>query len=311
MRSVHGKIAFITGGASGIGLGIARALGGAGARLMLADLRADRLAEAATALGAAGIDVATVKVDVADRRNMAAAAAETLQRYGKVHIAVANAGVGVIGRVRDASYDDWDWSNSVNLGGVVNTLQEFLPLVRRHHEGGHIVATASMAGITPVAHGGIYSVQKAAVVAMMEALYTELEPEGINVSVVCPGMTRTNIAETLQLRPERFAEHGVRLTPPAGPSPPSRGGGGPMALAMDPEELGRRVLQGILADDLYILTHNEFGPAIREQFEPILAAMPAEAPRESLPGGGPRGGGGVKFSAYPRVLAARKKGAVQ
>lgn len=308
MRTIQGKVAFITGGASGIGLGIARALGGAGAKLMLADLREDRLAEASAALRAAGIEVATIKLDVSDRQAMSAAADQTLQRFGKVHLVVANAGVGIVGRVRDASYDDWDWSNGVNLGGVINTIQEFLPLVRRHREGGHLLATASMAGITPVAHGGIYSVQKAAVVAIMEALYTELEPEGINVSVICPGMTRTNIQETLRLRPEHFKEHGVRFAPtPA--SPPSNAAG-PMALAMDPDELGRRVLQGVLADDLYILTHNEFAGAIREQFAPILAAMPSEATPSPAGGSGPPQGG-VTFSVYAKALAARRKGAAK
>jgi len=145
MQNVDGRVAFITGGASGIGLGIARAFAAAGVRLMLADMRDDRLAEAAASLTSAGTEVATIKVDVADRVAMAAAAARTVERFGKVHIVVANAGVGVIGRVRDASYDDWDWSNAVNLGGVVNTVQEFLPLLRRQGEGGHLVATASMA----------------------------------------------------------------------------------------------------------------------------------------------------------------------
>jgi NAD(P)-dependent dehydrogenase (short-subunit alcohol dehydrogenase family) len=298
MQNVDGRVAFITGGASGIGLGIARAFAAAGVRLMLADMRDDRLAEAAASLTSAGTEVATIKVDVADRVAMAAAAARTVERFGKVHIVVANAGVGVIGRVRDASYDDWDWSNAVNLGGVINTVQEFLPLLRRQGEGGHLVATASMGGLTPVPHGGVYSVQKAAVVAIMEALYTELAAEGIHASVICPGMTRTNIAETLALRPTHFSDHGIRLAPP--PQAVAASGPGPMALAMDPTELGERVLKGILANDLYILTHNEFAEQIREQFEPILAAMPKEEPAM-----GPAAAGGVKFSAYERVLKAR------
>lgn len=298
MQNLENKVAFITGGASGIGLGIARALGGAGVRLMLADMREDRLSEATAMFGGLGVEVATIKVDVADRAAMRDAAVTTVERFGKVHIVVANAGVGAIGRVRDASYDDWDWTGSVNLGGVINTIQEFLPIVRSQGEGGHIIATSSMGGLTPLPHGGVYSVQKAAVVAIMEALYTELADEGISASVVCPGMTRTNIGETLKLRPERYAEHGVTLAPMPPPRPDDPPG--PMALAMDPIELGARVLRGVLSDDLYILTHNEFEEAIREQFAPILAAMPTEAPPPPA-----RGAGGIQFSAYGRALAKR------
>jgi NAD(P)-dependent dehydrogenase (short-subunit alcohol dehydrogenase family) len=299
MQNLNGKVAFITGGASGIGLGIARALGEAGVRLMLADMREDRLEAAESMLGALGIDVATLKVDVSDRTAMKAAAASAVARFGKVHLVVANAGVGAIGRVRDASFDDWDWTGSVNLGGVINTIQEFLPIVRSHREGGHILATSSMGGVTPLAHGGVYSVQKAAVIAIMEALYTELAEDGIQASVICPGMTRTNIGETLKLRPAMYAEHGVTLSPPP---PAAADGPGPMALAMDPLELGKRVLQGILADDLYILTHNEFAGAITEQFSPILEAMPTEPPPPPGAGRAP----GIKFSAYERAYAARR-----
>jgi NAD(P)-dependent dehydrogenase (short-subunit alcohol dehydrogenase family) len=299
MQNLNGKVAFITGGASGIGLGIARALGGAGMRLVLADMREDRLETAASMLGAIGIEVAGMKLDVSDRAAMKAAAAASLARFGKIHLVVANAGVGAIGRVRDASFDDWDWTGSVNLGGVINTIQEFLPIVRSQKEGGHILATSSMGGVTPLAHGGVYSVQKAAVMAIMEALYTELAEDGINASVICPGMTRTNIGETVKLRPERYSEHGVTLSPPP---PAAASGPGPMALAMDPLELGERVLQGILADDLYILTHNEFAGAINEQFAPILAAMPSEPPPPPQAARAP----GIKFSAYERAYAARR-----
>jgi short-subunit dehydrogenase len=144
----------------------------------------------------------------------------------------------------------------------------------------------------------VYSVQKAAVVAIMEALYTELAAEGIHASVICPGMTKTNISETPRLRPAHFSDYGITTT--ASPPPPPDGSQSPMAFAMDPIELGERVLKGILADDLYILTHNEFAEQIREHFVPILAAMPAEAAPQ---------GGGIQFSAYSRALAARKASA--
>jgi len=309
MRDIRGKVAFITGGASGMGLGMAHAFGAAGMKLMLADLREDRLAEAQEALAQKGVEVATLRVDVSDRAAMAAAAQATLDRFGKVHVAVANAGVGIVGRVRDASYDDWDWSNSVNLGGVVNTIQSFLPIIRAQGEGGHLIANASMAGLTPVPHGGVYSVQKSAVVAIMESLFNELREEGIGASVICPGMVRTNIGETLKLRPERYADHGIKVSMPGGPPPggarPDGPQGSPMDFAMDPMEVGTRTLGGMLSDDLYILTHNEFADEIRAQFQPILDAMPAPTMPAPPPGAPDRTA--AMFPIYRAVLAAKGK----
>jgi NAD(P)-dependent dehydrogenase (short-subunit alcohol dehydrogenase family) len=278
---------------------VAHAFAGAGMKLCIADLRQDRLAEAKAALEAKGAEVEAIALDVADRDAMHEAARRVVERFGKVHVAVANAGVGFVGRVRDASYDDWDWSGGVNLGGVVNVIQEFLPIIRAQGEGGHVVATASMGGLTPLAHGGVYSVQKSAVVAIMESLYLELAEEGIGASVICPGMTRTNIGETLKLRPAHFAEHGVKVTMPSGPPP--AGWKSPMELAMDPMEVGQRVLAGMLAGDLYILTHNEFAEEISRQFESILACMPPAPP----PPPEARGGAGVMFPIYKRVLDAK------
>jgi len=310
MKDIAGRTAFITGGASGMGLGMAHAFGSAGMNVMLADMREDRLAEAKEALTRKNVHVDTLRVDVSDRAAMAHAARETVARFGKVHVAVANAGVGIIGRVRDASYDDWDWSNGVNLGGVVNTIQSFLPIIRAQGEGGHIIANASMAGLTPVAHGGVYSVQKSAVVAIMESLYAELREEGIGASVVCPGMTRTNIGETLKLRPERYGDHGIKVSLPGGPPPGAAPDGpppmNPMDFAMDPMEVGERTLRGMLADDLYILTHNEFADEIAAQFQPILDAMPPAQPMPPPPPGAPDPAA-VMFPVYRAVLAAKGK----
>lgn len=320
MQDFKGRTAFITGGASGMGLGMAHAFGKAGMNIMLADITPHRLNEALAGLTAAGIVADAICLDVADRTAMANAAARTIERFGEVHVVIANAGVGIMGRVRDASYEDWDWSNGVNFGGVVNAIQEFLPLLRRQGRG-HFVANASMAGLTPVAHGGLYSVQKAAVVAMSEALYTEVAGEGIGVSVICPGMVRTNIHETTALRPGNLPQSARPAAPPLKlPVDPT--------LFMDPMEVGDRVLRGVQSKDLYILTHNEFAPAIAERFEPILSAMadspmagpppgfegppPGGAP-SSAPDGPPRGAGGVSgaapppgFSVYGRVLSARQ-----
>ncbi len=306
MKDIQGKAAFITGGASGIGLGIATAVASAGMKVMLADLREDSLAEAARTLSAKGADVETVVVDVSDRSAMAAAAQATVDRFGPVELVVANAAVGMIGRVRDASFDDWDWSNSVNIGGVVNAIQSFLPILRQQGHG-HFAATSSMAGINPLPHGGLYSVQKAAVMAMMEALCAELADEAVEISVICPGMTRTNARETMKLRPERYADHGIRVSMPSAPPPDAPPMPNPMDFAMDPLELGQRVLRGLLAGDLYILTHAEFEDEIRDGFETILAAMPSD--RFPAPPPGASSPPGMNFGVYANALARRKAAA--
>ena len=283
MRETTGKVAFITGGASGIGLGMARAFVRAGMRVVIADMRAEALDRAAQALGSDPARVHTLQLDVTDRAALAAAADESERVFGRVHVLCANAGLGDIGYLKDTSYDDWDWIMGVTFGGVVNAVKTFLPRMQAHGERGHIVATSSMGGIAPINHGGVYCVAKFAVVGMMEALRMELTGSKIGVSVLCPGMTRTNIRGTLSLRPERYRNTGYsyRALPPPPPGAPD-----PMQLAMDPDEVGEKVVRGIRRNDLYILTHSEFAEIIREQFEPILKAMPALPPAARAAGAG-------------------------
>ena len=167
----------------------------------------------------------------------------------------------------------------VTLGGVINCVTTFLPRMRAHGEPGHVVATSSMAGLLPLNHGGLYSVAKAAVVGMMEALRMELADTPIGVSVLCPGMTRTNIRTTLALRPAQY-RHAAQPPSPA-PAPGAPPSGSPpdfMKHAMDTTEIGERVLRGIRRNDLYILTHAEFGDMLRTHFDEILAAMPSADP---------------------------------
>jgi NAD(P)-dependent dehydrogenase (short-subunit alcohol dehydrogenase family) len=272
VKDLDGKAAFITGGASGIGLGIATALLGAGMRVVIADMRRENLDRAREELRG---PVHLLQLDVTDRAAMQAAAAEVQARVGNLHVLCANAGVGDIGYLKDASYDDWDWILGVTLGGVINCVTTFLPLLRAHGEPGHVIATSSMAGLLPLNHGGVYSVSKAAVVGMMEALRMELSSTPIGVSVLCPGMTRTNIRTTLELRPERFRSAAV--PPPPNPAPT----GAPpdfMKHAMDPREVGQKVLRGIRRNDLYILPHAEFGDMLHAHFQQMLDAMPPVDP---------------------------------
>jgi NAD(P)-dependent dehydrogenase (short-subunit alcohol dehydrogenase family) len=273
VKDLDGKAAFITGGASGIGLGIATALLGAGMRVVIADMRRENLDRASDELHG---PVHLLQLDVTDRAAVQAAATEVQSRVGNLHVLCANAGVGDIGYIKDASYDDWDWIVGVTLGGVINCVTTFLPLMRAHGEPGHVVATSSMAGLLPLNHGGLYSVAKAAVVGMMEALRMELAATQIGVSVLCPGMTRTNIRTTLELRPEKFRSAATAVVPASSPPP----GAPPDFLkhAMDPREVGAKVLRGIRRNDLYILPHAEFGEMLQAHFQQLVDAMPPVEP---------------------------------
>jgi NADP-dependent 3-hydroxy acid dehydrogenase YdfG len=152
MKSVENRVAFITGGASGIGLGIARAFVDAGMKVVLADLRQDHIDAAMSQFGKRGhlAQVHAICLDVTDRTAMAAAAEESVGVFSKIHVLVNNAGVGIQGPLDGITYADWDFGLAVNLGGVVNGLQTFLPRIRAHGEGGHIVNTASLAALVPM-----------------------------------------------------------------------------------------------------------------------------------------------------------------
>ncbi|MEC3948106.1 SDR family oxidoreductase [Sphingobium sp. HWE2-09] len=169
MGDVSGKTAFITGGADGIGLGIARALVRAGANVVIADIREDALAQAKADL-AADAQVEIVQLDVTDRAAFVRAADAAEARFGKIHMLIGNAGVGVLGPVLDARFDDWDWGLGVNLGGVINGLVTILPRIRAHGEGGQIVTTSSQSALIPINGSAIYTAAKAAVLGLSEAI---------------------------------------------------------------------------------------------------------------------------------------------
>jgi len=268
MKDVAGRTAFVTGGASGIGLGMATAFAGAGMHVVIADLRPDHIEEALGRLGNANVHA--IELDVTDRDGFARAAEEAERVFGNVHVLCNNAGVGILGPAGDAHYDDWDWGLGVLLGGVVNGVQTFLPRLRAHGEGGHIVNTSSMAGVLPVPNSVIYTTAKAAVIGLSEVLRSELAAEGIGVSAFCPGPVRTNIGEVGKTRPARYADSGYaefeRQLAAREISP----------LWMDPVECGERVLAGIRSDDLYIFTHREFREGVAERFRAIDASFPDE-----------------------------------
>lgn len=274
MKDFQDKVAFVTGGASGIGLGIVKALVGAGAKVVIADLRQDHLDEAVRHFAGRGLRerVHGVRLDVSDRAAMAAAAAETERRFGKVHVLVNNAGVGIEGPLRGATYDDWDFGLGVNLGGVVNGIQTFVPRIRAHGEGGHVVNTASLAGLVWMpSFMTIYTTSKAAVITLSECIRDDLAPDRIGVSVLCPGPVKSNIHQSGRNRPEKFrgssgfADAEARLAQRA-VSP----------LWMEPEIVGEKVLRAIRNDELYVITHGEWRDAFDQRVAAIRAAMPSE-----------------------------------
>jgi NAD(P)-dependent dehydrogenase (short-subunit alcohol dehydrogenase family) len=271
MEEVAGKTAFVTGGASGIGLGMCEAFAAAGMNVVIADLRPDHVETALARFAeSAGDRVHAIALDVTDRAGFARAADEATEVFGNVHVLCNNAGMGILGPVTLARYDDWDWGLGVLLGGVVNGVQTFLPRLLAHGEGGHIVNTSSMAGVLPIPGSAIYITAKAAVIGLSEALRSELGGEGIGVSAFCPGPVQTNIREGGRTRPERYADSGyIELERELEQRPNS-------PLWMSPRECGERVLFGIRRDDLYIFTHREFREGAEERFRAMLASFPDE-----------------------------------
>jgi NAD(P)-dependent dehydrogenase (short-subunit alcohol dehydrogenase family) len=273
MQNVEGKVAFITGGASGIGLGIAKAFANAGMKVVISDIREDRLNEAMDGFKQRGHEknVHCLKLDVTDRERFVWAADEAERVFGKVHVLCNNAGMGLLGSIKITKFDDWDWGLSVLIGGVVNGVQIFLPRILRHGEGGHILTTSSMGGALPLSGSPVYSTAKAAVIAMCESLLGDLAEDNIGVSAFCPGPVSTNIREVGILRPEQYRKN-------------SGLGEKERELAtrenspnwMSIEECGERVLQGIRRNDLFIFTHREFKEGVAERMQAMLDSFPDE-----------------------------------
>ena len=275
MRDLAGKTAFITGAASGIGLGVATRLAQAGVKVMMCDIEAEALDRAVAELQRTNADVAAVVADVSLKAQLQAAADATIERYGKVHILHNNAGVAGGGAYGAWTDRGWDWTIGVNLMAVVWGCEIFGPLIERHGQGGHIVNTASIAGLIS-GSGNAYNVTKYGVVALSEGLRFELAPRGIGVSVLCPGFIRTQIIDSVRNLPERFA--GAVATPPGGQQQAAietwlgnvraRVAGG-----IDPMYVGELVREGIEGDWPYIFTDPEFEPAIAARFEAIKAGF--------------------------------------
>ena len=273
MKELKGKTAFITGGASGIGLGLVKVFAGAGMKVVMADLRQDHLDEAMAELQDSGANVHPIQLDVSDRKAMAAAADEAERVYGNVHLLCNNAGVNIIRPITAATYEDFDWLFSVNTGGVVNGLMTFIPRMLAHGEGGHIVNTSSVAGFLTGPGTAIYSATKFAIRALSEAARYDLIPHGIGVSVICPGTVSTRLYESEDNRQPQYMGH-VDETVKA-----QRAGTGELfrrvlPMGIDPLKVGEMTLQAVQNNDFYVITHVEVETDIRESFDELLAALP-------------------------------------
>ncbi|HTW38102.1 MAG TPA: SDR family NAD(P)-dependent oxidoreductase [Steroidobacteraceae bacterium] len=276
MKEVAGKVAFITGGASGLGFGMAQAFCAAGMQVVIADIRQDHLDASMEHFARTGTRgrVHPIRIDVTDRKAIGEAADEAERVFGKVHLVCNNAGINLFNDIASATYDDWDWVLGVNLGGVVNGVHTFIPRIRKHGEGGHIVNTASMASFIAGPNAGIYTCAKFAVRGLSEALRFSVAPLGIHVSVVCPGLVDSAIYESDRIRPAHLAS----TSGPADPQFMTRLAELHHRAGMPPLEAGERVLRGVRHNDFYIFTHPEFKEELREIFGEALAALPGEQP---------------------------------
>jgi NAD(P)-dependent dehydrogenase (short-subunit alcohol dehydrogenase family) len=268
VRDVDGKTAFITGGGSGVGLGMAKAFVSAGMRVAIADIRDDHLESAAAELGDAAHPI---RLDVTDRAAFARSADEAERVLGKVHVLCNNAGINLFNDMTDATYQDWDWVLGVNLGGVVNGVVTFVPRIKAHGEGGHVVNTASMAAFVAGPGAGIYTTAKFGVHGLSDALRWSLLPHGIGVSMVCPGLVKSKIYESDRIRPPELSTDVTPADPEFMRILPGLHDAG-----MEPDEIGEKVLHAIRQNDFYVFTHPDHREELREIFDEVIAAFPEE-----------------------------------
>ena len=270
MQDFNGKTAFITGGASGIGLGLAEAFLAVGMNVVLADIEAAALAAAQHTLERFDNRVTTVICDTASRKAVIDARDRAIATYGRVHVLCNNAGVGGGGMVDQVAPAAWNWVLGVNLMGVIHGLTEFIPHMKAHGEPCHIINTASMAGMNGVAGMGPYCASKFAVVSLSETLAGELAATNIGVSVLCPGWVATRIGES-----RRNAPGDLPPPPLPGPMMAARAAevGKLIADGMSAAEVAARVMQAIRDNDLYIFTHPDMRPSVDTRFARIGAAF--------------------------------------
>ncbi len=301
LKDLRGKVAYVSAASDGIGLGIARAASLAGMKVVIGYRNPERLKSALPLFKPDNAGVLPVLHDVTDRDGWQRMLDQVVQHYGKLHLVVNNAGIKTLREASQASYAEWDDAVAVNFTAIYNSVHVCLPHMLQHGEGGHFVTTASMGGLLPGVNAGVYTSTKIAAVGLMEALRVELEGTRIGTGVFCPGAVNTNnyaasgkvnpyLEKQLAKMPERFR----RFFAGRGPSP-----------AMDPLEAGERVLNGVVHNDLFILSHPEFKPGMSERFEAIGVSTPAvEAPIPPARVGYETGV--LHCGIYPREIAHRR-----
>jgi NAD(P)-dependent dehydrogenase (short-subunit alcohol dehydrogenase family) len=277
MEYLTDKVAFITGAASGIGLGIAGACLRAGMKVVITDVRPGALDAAAASLGGQG-KVVPLVLDVTDRQQWAACADRVTRELGGVDLLCSNAGVNFVGPTQAATYEDWDFALRVNLGGTINAVRTFAPAMGASGRGGHIVITSSVSGLFTGGGAGVYVTSKFALVGLAESLRADLREAGVGVSVLCPGPVKSQIFESTQeVRPAALAASGaVPVVPPGS----TRADTAIFRTAPSGAEIGERVLRGVRRNDLYILTHPEIRPVLEARAAALLQALPVESVSE-------------------------------
>ena len=273
MRDLTGKVAFVTGGANGIGFGMARAFLAEGMKVAIADWSPSYLDKARAALaGSNGVHF--IRTNVAERNDLQAAADETVQVFGAIHVLCNNAGVNGGGTADDPEFDDWDRAMAVNLGGVINGTKLIVPIMKAQGEGGHVVNTSSMAGVVPLPGMAAYSTAKYAVRGFSESLRMQLAPLGIGVSCLFPGATRTGMLYPPEDRPEEAHDE-------TGANDFQKALWDAAREGVDPLDTGRAVVEAVKENRFYIFTNSEFLPEVVERNREMQAAFPDQ----SLPPG--------------------------
>ncbi|WIW90974.1 SDR family NAD(P)-dependent oxidoreductase (plasmid) [Sphingobium sp. V4] len=269
MTRIAGRTAFITGGGSGVALGQAKVFAQAGCKVAIADIRQDHLDEALAWFDGRGHEVMAVKLNITDRAAYARAADAVEAQLGPVELLFNTAGVSIFGPLQNATYDDWDWQLDVNLRGVINGIQTFVPRMIERGKGGHIVNTASMSAFVALKGTGIYCTSKMAIRGLSECLALDLADHGIGVSLLCPGAVNTNIHEAVLTRPAHLQDTGYYGADPVVMAHLKQ----VIAVGMEPEVLARYVLEGVEANQFYILPYPEFRGTLEEVHQQVLAAL--------------------------------------
>ncbi|MGE5722712.1 MAG: SDR family oxidoreductase [Sphingomonadales bacterium] len=270
MQDLAGKVAFITGGANGIGFGMARAFLAEGMRVAIADWSIDNIERAKEALRGNN-SAYFVRTNVAERADLKSAVDEALAAFGKIHVLCNNAGVNGGGTADDPDFESWDKAMAVNLGGVINGTKLIVPIIKRQGEGGHVVNTSSMAGVVPLPGLAAYSTAKYAVRGFSESLRMQLAPLGIGVSCLFPGATRTGMLFPPEDRPDQnFHEEKANDF--------QKALWDAARAAIDPLDTGRAVVEAIKENRFYIFTNREFLAEVKERNREMEAAFPDQDP---------------------------------